>query len=195
MRDSIGKRVVVAALSLPFVNVVSAWATEAGHGATAGHVDFSTLTYPAINFSVYLVLLCYLYRHYGLKALSAYRSSVRNRIESAHNALCNADHEVKQAEDRQVAIQSEISAIIRELEIEGDKMVEALLAQARHAAAQKETDVQRQIRTEFAQAQAEIRTQIVAQAAVRARALLHAGLSEEEDRVLRNEVLGSLMPY
>jgi F0F1-type ATP synthase membrane subunit b/b' len=167
--------------------------TNSAHTATPHtgqeHVDYSTLFWPTVNFSIYVAILVYFYRRHGAAALRNFSASVRSRIESVRAVLHESDREVRRAEARQIDVQSEVHAVIKELEIEGDKMAEAILAQAKTAAAQKELDIERQIQTEFASARAEVKSRIIANASIRARDILRTGITPEQDRTLRNEVL------
>lgn len=163
-----------------------ALAAEAGHHAAPG---LETLWLPFFNFTLYAVVLIYLYKKYGVALVRQRSVEIRERLNSAAGALADAQSKRELAQARLDEIDAEKAALVRRYEEEGAAMSRSIAANAKRQAERIAVDAARQVESELLQAQKQLHNEAVALAARLARGRLTGELSGEQDRLLRRSIV------
>lgn len=161
------------------------WASSSqGHG-----FSFQALLWPAVNFSIYALLISYYYKTRGITALKRRSVEIEARVEKAGLSLREARSERDQLKIRLMEIETEKAAIARHYEEEGRRMRESILSGANAKADTIADDTVRQIEREMSAARKELRREAIAEATRVARQLIANELTAEVDCHLRKAVL------
>ncbi len=159
----------------------------------AGHASIASLFWPAVNFTLYAILLSYGYRKVARPLLRDRSVQLKQDITSAAKALDEAEREIAALQQRLELIDEEKSALRNRLQGDGDNIAASLITDAERAAKRKREDTERRILSEFARVRAEIQREVVYSATATARQRLSSELSREDDQRLRQEAVRSLI--
>lgn len=165
-------------------------ALAAGAG---GHATIGSLFWPAVNFTLYALLIRYGYRKVGKPLLRDRSVQLKQDMGSAAKALEEAEREYTSLKQRLELIADEKSALKKRLEGDGENIGASLITDAERAAKRKREDTERRILSEFARVRAEIQREVVYSATAAARSRLSSELSREDDQRLRQEAVRSLI--
>lgn len=152
----------------------------------------SSLMWPSVNFVLFVVAAIFLYRKYAASLLRARSIQVEQELRRVAADLAAAVRELTTVRNRLVNIDHEKSEIIAHYRIEGQKMAEVIVSNAMKTADRMALDVGRHIEHELNQAKKETRRQILLLATKKAKGKLEKGLSANDDRRLREQVLRQL---
>lgn len=171
-----------------FIAPATASAAEPAHGDAHGGY-FSSLFWYVVNFVLYAILVRVLYAKKAAPLLVERTKQTKQQIEKAALDLSRSEENLSIVTTRLKHIESEKQELLEQYEREGARMRQTLLEQAEAAARRTESDTARQIENERNQARKELRRMAVVRAVDLAREKLGRGLSDDDDRRLRNQVL------
>ena len=158
---------------------------DAHHAA----IDLSSLIWPLFNFLIFVSIGVYIYRKHIRAALAGRSVTIEQHLRKAAQELAQVSQEHRFLVERLAAINDERDDILREFAIEGDKLAQATLLNAKKQAEILMRDAKARIASEFRLAEKDIQHELVLRAAKIARDKLRSGLSPDEDRRLREETL------
>lgn len=176
--------------ALLFVLPQSAFAGEAAHHEEP---TIASLVWPTINFLIYLGLIGYAYAKFIAPALLARAAGIEAHLKKAASVISEAERDLYNLENSLKDIESEQQAIRERLATEGAQIAATIVKNAEVAAAGMKKDVSRRIARELAQAQAEVREQVIQNASRLARTKISEGLSADDDHRLRQEAIRGLL--
>lgn len=199
----IGKRLSVASglavgfLATPFAAFAAESSTgEEAHAAggehAVHHVGLDTLFWPTANFSIYALIVIYLYRKHGTKMLRGRSAQIENHVNRASAALADAEAQFQNSNERLQAIDDEKSSFLETYREEGHRMAASVLQSARESAQRIDHDASRLIASEFSRTEKELRNHVVTVATEQVRERLTRELTAEDDKALRRRALESL---
>ncbi len=180
----------VLCVSLFILSVSNAWAADGAHHEAPG---IGSLLWPVVNFGIYFFILSTLYKKHGRPALLARTAQVEQQLRNAASVRVDAERELAKAKERLERIDEEKAQITQRLEDEAVRMSTQMLENARQAANNVEHDVRRRIASEQAEANAELRKDVLTRAAKIVRERVSSALSEDDDYRLRQETLRGLI--
>ena len=172
----------------PLLAVTPAFATEVESAGQHGP-DFSSLTWYVINFLLYAVLIRTLYFKKGAPYLEQRAAQVKQHIEKATLDLSRSEENLVILQQRLKQIAVEKSELIESYEREAHQMGTAIIEQAHTASRRIAADAKRQADSELSQAQKQLRHEVVTRAMALAKSQMEQGLSAEDDRRLRGQIL------
>lgn len=182
------------ALVVVTASTVASAAGAAHEGAQAAHPSvWQSLLFPSLNFALYLFLMSIVIRKVALPNIAMRKEKIASEIVSSERRLADAEQERSFLKKQLADVDTEKVHIVKDLEAEGRKMAEAVIAAGNRNAERALKDVSRIARGEKARAEEEVRTAIVKKASGLAREKIRAQLSGEQDRRLREEALARLL--
>lgn len=158
----------------------------AAGGETPG---LSTLTFPALNFFMYICAAVYLYNRFGRNVLHQRSVEIKDHLRRAAAALGEAEQNFSTLRGDLDDIEQEKTELVRQYNSEGETMSAKIVADAKESAIRTESDVKRQIDAELNQATKKLKKEAVDMAMELARKRLKAELTAEHDRALRKQVV------
>jgi len=155
--------------------------------------SIGALFWPAVNFTIYAVLLRYGYRKVARPLLRDRSVQLKQDIGAAAGLLREAEADLEGLNQRLELISSEKEALRLRLRTDGENIAASLITEAERAAKRKREDTERRIRSEFGKVTAEIQREVVHTATASARSRLSRELSQDDDKRLRQEAVRSLL--
>jgi F0F1-type ATP synthase membrane subunit b/b' len=174
----------LAAVGLLSLTTAPAWASETEHVP-----EISSLLFPTINFVLFFALIVYLYKRGGPAALQNYSQRIKEALKKAADIFRGADTEYQSALARLRNLEGEKLALQQQLEQEGEQIARIVVAAGQDKAESIDRDSSHQIENELAQAQKEVRAQVIKEAAARARLQLKKSITGEQDLELCRKAL------
>lgn len=156
-------------------------------------IDYSTLTFPAANFAMFIVLAVYLYRKHATPALRARSHRISEHVRQANVTLSSAEMQLRNIKARERNLEPEKSVILEGYSQEATRMKQMIAENAKSQAARMEHDADRQAESEVRKAEEQLRAKVVALATAKARKKLSAELGDDRDRKLRERALADLV--
>ncbi|MCB0346650.1 MAG: ATP synthase F0 subunit B [Bdellovibrionales bacterium] len=151
--------------------------------------ELATLWLPLVNFTLYGILLTFLYKKYGANLVKQRSIEIKERINSVASQLADAENKLEGVQARLSDIDEEKAALSRRYEEEGVSMSKAVAQNAKRQAERIAADTARQIEAELQQAKKMLHNEAVDKATEIARTRIGAELSAEQDRLLRKSVV------
>ncbi len=148
-----------------------------------------TLWLPIVNFTLYGILLVYLYRRYGASLVRQRSIEIKEQISKVATTLSEAEHQLETVQSRLSDIDEEKAELAKRYEEEGVAMSAAIAKNAKRQAERIAADTSRQIDAELQQAKKMLHNEAVDKAAAIARSKIGSDLSAEQDRLLRRSVV------
>ena len=174
-------------LTLPLC-ALPAFAAQAAEGAHHGP-DYSSLIWYVINFLLYVFLIRTIYFKKGAPVLEQRAAQVKQHIEKAALDLSRSEENLSILQQRLKQIAIEKGELIESYEREARQMGAGIVEQAHAAARRIVIDGKRQADTELSQAQKQLRHEVVTRAMALAKKRMEEGLSADDDRRLREQIL------
>lgn len=166
-----------------------ALAEEAEHHAPG----VETLGWPLVNFGIYAAIVTWVYRTKIAPVLRERSVEVEQFLKRAGLELAAVEREIADARSRLSQIERERKEIERELQVEGEQMAATILTRAQEDQIKIQKDAARQVEHEVGRVRGDLRRALVARAVKRAEEKLRGALSAQDERQLRDEVLGSFL--
>lgn len=157
--------------------------------ALAESAGLETLWLPFFNFTLYAILLVWLYKRYGTGLVRQRALEIKEQVASAASALAEAERKLEVVQARLSEIDAEKALVVKRYEDEGAAMSRTIVANARKQAERIAADSKRQIDSELQQAKKMLRNEAVDRATEIARRRIGSELSPEQDRLLRKAVV------
>lgn len=174
---------LIASAGFAFPGLV--WASE--HAKSA-----PSLFYPIINFTLYIAVLVYVYRKSISGALRVRKTSTEEHLQRAASELEEASAQFVDLARQLRDFEHEREKILQAFRTEGEEMARLLLEKGEQDARRIQEDVVKRREQDLRAAEAELRLELVQRSIGELRRKLESGLSHDEDRRLRREVLGAL---
>ena len=187
---SLSKRLLHSAIAaFTFVCVVTLPAFAEEHAAAEHAPDFSSLFWYVINFLMYALLIRTIYFKKGAPVLEQRATDLKQHIEKAALGLSRSEENLSILQQRLKSISIEKGELIESYEREARQMGDSIIEQAHVSARRIAADAKRQAENELSQAEKQLRQEVVSRAVSLARQSMEAGLSAEDDRKLRQQIL------
>lgn len=155
------------------------------------HAGISSLLFPTINFVTYLCLMTWLYINKVKPIMQKHKIDITNSLNKASDRLSNADKGLAEVKKRFALIDDECQEVQRKLDAETSELEQHILSEAEQMAKRIEDDTVKQVENYLMRASHEIRSEIVTQAVEKARFEIQNHLSDQEDVVVREQVLAA----
>ncbi|MDR2337164.1 MAG: ATP synthase F0 subunit B [Deltaproteobacteria bacterium] len=162
----------------------------AEHGEQA--VGIESLTIPAINFGVYLLLLIFVYKKYLRVHIQNSSKAIEKFMQRSAEQLAEAEQSAQAINKRKNRLEDEKIGIILKYKKEGEIQKDRILAKALQKSDKILAEVQTQIDKELAKAETEIEQEVFKIALAEASEKFKQ-MSEEQDKQLRGNVLEVLL--
>jgi F0F1-type ATP synthase membrane subunit b/b' len=186
-----GVRVTSVALASGVCGAAPAFA-GAPHGEGHHPSVLEQLTWPSVNFVLYVLLIRYLYKRLGAPALKSRSIEIEQHLNRSAAELLAIEAELSQVNERIVRFEGERQVVQQDFEQEGVRLAAAAREAAQAEALRVQRDAQNQIRNSVRALEKELRRDLVLAATERARKRLQAGVSPERERALRSGVLRAI---
>jgi F0F1-type ATP synthase membrane subunit b/b' len=160
--------------------------------AAAGHVAWGTLVFPVLNFSLFLFLFSILIRKFVLPAIESRKEHIEIDLDESTAAADEASGQLKSLRTRLENIDGEKNEILTELDAQGRKMAQVIIANGRETAKRMAEETSRHIVSEQARASAEVRRELILEASRLAREEIVKEMTPEVERRVRDKVLDAL---
>ena len=158
-------------------------------GGAGGNPGLSTLTFPALNFFMYVCAAIWLYGKFGKNVLHQRSVEIKDHLRKAAAALGESEQLFSSLRAELDDIDQEKAALITRYQQEGDTMSAKIVADAKEAAIRMDSDVKRQIDAELNQATKRLKREAVDMAMDLAKKRLRAELTGDHDKTLRKQVI------
>ena len=145
-----------AALANIAVAVAPAFA-GAPHGDGHHPSMLEQLTWPSVNFVLYVLLIRYLYKRLGAPALKSRSIQVEQHLSRSAAELLAIEAELSQAKDRIARFEVERQEVLQDLEQDGVRLAAAAREAAQAEALRVQRDAQNQIRNSVRGLEKELR--------------------------------------
>lgn len=152
-----------------------------------------TLGWPLLNFGIYAAILVWVYRTKIAPALRERSVEVEKFLKRSELELAAVEREIADARSRLSQIERERKEIERQLQVEGEQMAATILTRAQEDEIRIQKDASRQVEHEVGRVRGDLRRVLIARAVKRAEEKLRGALSAQDERQLRDEVLGSFL--
>ena len=152
-----------------------------------------TLTYPAINVTLYFCLILFIYKSFISKLIRQRAVEIKDKLQQTARALDAAKQELEVEKARILEIDDEKEQISKQYEQEALSMSQAIIDAAKKSAAQKDKDTELQVERELGAAQKVLRQKIAKNAAAQVRSRFQNELSDAKDQELRKEVVSNFL--
>lgn len=162
-----------------------------GHGHHEP-AQISNLLWPAVNFTIYALIIRSIFKKMVGPALLARAASFEQSFKHAAQVLEDAERELRQVQLRLKDIRKEQDALRERLSDEGSHIAGEVVAQAEQTAAGIRKDISRRIERELHVATSDVKQQVIRRATELARVELEKSLSEQDDYRLRQEAVKGL---
>jgi len=169
-------------------------AAESGHHGDSGAV-LKDFIWRCLNFAVMFGLLAYFVTKPIRKGLSGRREEIAKTLEQAHKAQADAEAKFAEYDAKLSRAAVEIEEITANLQQEGKKERDKILAEAKETAAKIKADAQKTAAHEISKAQGALQKEAVRLAVKIADDLLKGKISDEDqDRLVKEytEKVGEL---
>jgi F0F1-type ATP synthase membrane subunit b/b' len=176
-----------------FVIFVLGFCIEPAFAEHGEHVaGIESLTIPAINFGVYLLLLVFIYKKYLRVHIKNAATATAEFIKRSAGQVAEAEQLMEVADKRKDRLEDEKVGIVLKYKKEGEIQKDRIIAKALEKAAAILDEVQGQIDKELAKAEAEVEQEVFQIALVGASDKFKQ-MSEEQDKQLRSDVLDVML--
>jgi len=165
-------------------------ALAAGGGEPAG---LSSLLWPAVNFSIFVLVMRKLYRKHVSVLLRGRSASVKNHLDRARIDLAEAEESYQGLYNKLTNIEVDKRELFARFDTEGANLSKIILEQAGLQSQRVEADSKRQIDSELSQATKGLKRTAIEEAIKLAEAKLKDGLSVDQDKLLRSDALSALI--
>jgi len=153
----------------------------------------SQLAWPWVNFIIYLGVVGYIYNKKGAPALRDWRESLKGTLERSGLELQAAERELASIRLRFSNLEEEKRVMKQQLIEEGERISLSIADSVKIEAKKIETDNSSQRVNAITRLQRELSLELVNKAVVRAEEILRGGVSADDDRRLRDEVLSAFI--
>lgn len=163
-------RSVITAAAVVALWCANAWAS----GADSEHhgVDWSSLAFFAINFTIFVGLVIYFARPLVASFIRDQAGAIRDTIRRAQSAFSEAERLSAQARERVASLDAELRRLVADLDAETVHQVRQIADGARSGAARIRTDAEQAAAALAEAAQRRLREQLAATSAALARELI-----------------------
>lgn len=183
------KKLLASLLGLQYLCSNQAWAAS---GEAHAEAHLSSLSWPAVNFTLFALLILYLYNKLAKPKVLAHAVEVEQALQKTARIFEEADRELYSAQNRLKGIHEEQKEIEQRLETEGAQLAAEVIDSAEKAVLQIKHDISKKIQQKQRAAQAEVRALVLKQATDLARKQLASGISPEDDLRLRQEAIRNI---
>lgn len=161
----------------------------ADHGQAPG-VD--TLLFPAINFSLYILALCFIYHKYIKRVLVERTATIKAHLLRAVSVLSEARAAFDGSQTRASRLDDEKALLVRSLDKETEDIEAQILENARLTVVRIQDDAVRQVERMFIRVNKEVRDEMLREVFARVRSILQDGVPEDVDKQIRDRALQAL---
>jgi F0F1-type ATP synthase membrane subunit b/b' len=161
------------------------------HAASSAHVDagIDTLLYPALNFSIYCLVVFWICRKFVRPVLRNFRAEVESVAVRVQNEFVTLERELDQLRFKLEHISSEKEELVRELEKSGHDLSGEIIVAAEEKLAGMKRDMLLRAKSEEDKMHAAAKNELLKKVMVQVKEKLSRGFGEEDDRALIRTML------
>lgn len=183
----------VLALLLPFLfSAAVCFASGGGggeHGGEGGVGWTNTDWARVLNFVVLVGVLFFLLRKIVKEALKKRIDDISDELKNLESRRDEAEASLRACLDRVAGLDAEVERIIESYRKQGEDAKSRILEEAQKSAERLEAQAKRNIEQEFENARKAIKDEIIAEALVKAEAMIKSGISSDDQDRLVDEYL------
>ena len=174
---------------LPFFHSVCAFASASDHH----QVGVEHLTWYAINFVLYLVILVYLTKKPFARFWESRRLDIQEKVTRGERELAAVQSELNSANEKLSSLTPEyLKQIQAKIELEGEKEAEQIILDSLEQVARIEKQAEQTIEAEKKAGLAQVRQEIASVVIKRAESKIKASYGNDKDRIRRNGALAGV---
>lgn len=184
------KKLFAGLLGLQYLCISEALAAGAQAHSPA---PLSSLNWPAVNFTLFVLLMVYLYKKLAKPKILAHVVEVEQALQKTARVFEEADRELCAAQARLKSILDEQKEIEHRLATEGAQLAAEIMDSAEKSVVQIRGDIAKKITQKQRAASDEVRALVLKRATDLARKQLASGVSAEDDLKLRQEAIRNIL--
>lgn len=182
------------ALILPFLFAATVcWASGGGggeHGGEGGGIAWSSTDWARVlNFVVLVSVLFFLLRKIVKDALKKRIDDISDELRTLESKKDEAESSLKACLDRVACLEDEAAKIVESYRKQGEEARTRILEEAKKAADRLEAQAKKNIEHEFESARKAIKDEIIAEALIKAEAIIKTGITTDDQDRLVDEYL------